>query len=403
MADADPIEPLTTNISELRIHQHQGDLVILRFENLARKNDSTWKTRAKAVPGTGTEGIKLIDSKRYSFRQLYSTLLPLASQQVNRLAELLVPADLRRDPILQLKLLSELQDEIDYNLDKIRDNAYVAIVESSPAALSSDGVIREQESFRLFLLEDIENEFLDLLGSTFRHASELIRMLGLSAEVSISNIGITRENVLEYTNRLDFKIMSLQHSLSHTDLDNSDHVIAHIDSAHHRTLLLIQDELAIPARLPSLPQIDPRFQVAKLVIPITKLSKLFFLKLLRREMDIRYPRPLPTGAYPETAVLHELPSMAVHQLQMILISLTDSYLPEGQAGHLSLRALGDNLCLGAYALKTCFRRYLVAVNCFLDTRGGMATQKTWFRTWDTLITLAIHNLVDAVELFRQDQ
>ncbi|KAH9460671.1 hypothetical protein MJO28_003626 [Puccinia striiformis f. sp. tritici] len=288
MADADTLQPLSTNAAELRRHQHQGDLVILGFENLARKYDKRSNTRAKPVPGTATEGIKLIDSKKYSLCQLYSTFLPLASQQINRLADLLVPADLRRDPLSQLKLLAELQTEIDYNLEKIRDNAYMAIIESSPES-AGDSFIMEQESFRLFLLNDIENEFLDLLVSTFRHARELIHMLGFSAEIYYSHTGITRDDVLEYTNRLDFKIQSMQHSLSHTDFDNSDHVIANIESALRSILLLIHDELAIPARLPSLPQTDPRFQVAKLAIPIIKLSKLFFVKLSGHEMDIWYP------------------------------------------------------------------------------------------------------------------
>ncbi|KAI7950123.1 hypothetical protein MJO28_008944 [Puccinia striiformis f. sp. tritici] len=380
-------------------HSHQADSVIEGFADLLDKcksiGHSTFQ-RSRKIPNQ--PGIK----KKATF-QLHSSILPGLRSQIVTISDLTDPDDLSKAPGSQLKLISDVQSELNHTLDQII-SATSILYAQPPDPLTipgNDGHLEERKYFRLnnflhyladFLLEDI--------GPVCSASSELIEKLKLSTDPDQFKSDVfvvwVREDLLERKSDFLASIDGVIQWLTGTDFD-----IVQLDWKNE---ILVLDELLETIGDLTGYSVDPTeynslIPLAKLVIPLIKLSRIFFNKLSVQEMN---RKPLPM--YTKTCS-HSLNSMASS-----LGDVIDDLSEIASLLRYDLRTPAADTCQslidGVQSLQDRLKSSLALIRThFLpiipDTKNFPIQNyyKAWFATWQTMFTVAGDNLSKAAEGF----
>ncbi|KAI7950152.1 hypothetical protein MJO28_008973 [Puccinia striiformis f. sp. tritici] len=150
------------------------------------------------------------------------------------------------------------------------------------------------------------------------------------------------------------------------------------------------------------PPNEALLDLAKLLIPIIKISRLFFQKLSTRGMDRKQ--------FPKFTQMcsHELNTMAVSP-QCVADELGKVDQTFRDADRAYPGATFSRLIEQVQVIETQFKEVLLLILLhFLpiisETENEFLSQnyfKTWFTTWKTLLTIAITNFVDAAEVHQE--
>ncbi|KAI9625548.1 hypothetical protein KEM48_010810 [Puccinia striiformis f. sp. tritici PST-130] len=389
--------------------KHRGDLVILGFENLISKHGQTITKKSATEMARGEPRlmpIKLINSQRDCLIELYSYLLPLLSRQMRCLYELLLGIDSHEEPGSQLKLILDLQPELDHTLGHIRSTTAVASRELSSIPPGRVG-IDSYKSVILDHLRDIEEDLLPKFPASFRKFGHLIIQLDLSSEIFEGQADSDTDTYLEHTkDGICSEIPMIVDCLRDFDYDNSDVVTDNIGCTlrslmhwkRRKYLLALSQE-----------DIDLRVQIAQSAIPVSKLARLFFRTLSRRELITEHISPFSERLTKELTILQDLPGKIVDELYEVMDILVKSDGSTTNVLRRSTRDLASQFFLQARLIKKNFRRSLIALDMFISfipNNSGFRDRKyfrTWFRSWDTLFTLAINRMLDNIEILSDEE
>ncbi|POW18850.1 hypothetical protein PSHT_05308 [Puccinia striiformis] len=309
--------------------QHQGDLVILGFENLISKYDQrTSQTPAFQTPLSETRRqIKLMNSKKDSLTRLYRHLLPLAQRQIRRLSELLVRIDSDEEPGSQLKLVFELQPELDHVLDQIcaiREAAFLEALSDSHSSGAEDP--GEHANLRLAGLNGISCNLLPKLVTYFREFCDLIKQTKFSSSGATNN---------------------------HTDINSSKTSVIGLRDQISNTLHATEGTniCTDPGLLSR--EHDPA-PLVKAAIPVLKLTRLFFKKISHPDMVIELQYPISDYAHKELKILRDLPGIVVSGLAELFDILRKPFIITWTALRLSTQAHPDQPYGIVENIKICF-------------------------------------------------
>ncbi|POW23055.1 hypothetical protein PSHT_00548, partial [Puccinia striiformis] len=369
--------------------KHRGDLVILGFENLISKHGQTITKKSATEMARGEPRlmpIKLINSQRDCLIELYSYLLPLLSRQMRCLYELLLGIDSHEEPGSQLKLILDLQPELDHTLGHIRSTTAVASRELSSIPPGRVGI----DSYKSVILDHLRDIEEDLLPN-----SAILSYNSISpSEIFEGQADSDTDTYLEHTkDGICSEIPMIVDCLRDFDYDNSDVVTDNIGCTlrslmhwkRRKYLLALSQE-----------DIDLRVQIAQSAIPVSKLARLFFRTLSRRELITEHISPFSERLTKELTILQDLPGK-------ISDGSTTNVLRR------STRDLASQFFLQARLIKKNFRRSLIALDMFISfipNNSGFRDRKyfrTWFRSWDTLFTLAINRMLDNIEILSDEE
>ncbi|POW15895.1 hypothetical protein PSTT_01845 [Puccinia striiformis] len=303
-----PTEVVTSKPSVAQEYLDQGDLIVQRFKSLRRKCHRKYDKRPHRV----YDEVIPIDTLRLNrdlLHRLASTLLPLLGTQIARLSLLLNPISLLERTSSQFKLVLDHQLVLDQTLDQIISVFHTICPDRESAPVEpNDQHFQEFKSFRLHGLNScMELPLFANLLDCFRGSYELIQHLDLSTKK------YKHHNELAYTIKscagwLDFCQTSINDVIqwitgSEIDIIQGDwsEELGDIEETLEKFSIMIHSTISIhkhlihPPREPSgdqseEPHSEGAIRLAKLVIPIVKLSRLFFNTLPTGRMNgIKFP------------------------------------------------------------------------------------------------------------------
>ncbi|KAH9462939.1 hypothetical protein MJO28_008932 [Puccinia striiformis f. sp. tritici] len=378
-------------------HSHQADSVIGGFADLLDKCDSVRHSTFQRSPKIPDQpGIK----KKATF-QLHSSILPGLRSQIVTLSDLTDPDDLSKAPGSQLKLISEVQSELNHTLDQMI--LAISILHAQPPDSSimgsNDGHLEECKYFRLNnFLHGLADFLLVDIGPVCAASSKLIGKLKLITDPDQFNSDVyvvrVREDLLERKSDFLASIDGVIQWLTGTDFD--------IVQLGWKNEILVLDELLETIRDLTGYSVDPTeynslIPLAKLVIPLIKLSRIFFNKLSVQGMN---RKRLPMYS-----------KMCSHSLNSMASSLGDVIDDLSEIASLlryDLRTPAADTCQslidGVQSLQDRLKSSLALIfTHFLpiipDTENFPIQNyyKAWFATWQAMFTVAGDNLSKAAE------
>ncbi|KAA1065584.1 hypothetical protein PGT21_004142 [Puccinia graminis f. sp. tritici] len=400
--------------------RQQGDLVIQGYKDLADKtgsfldkHDERYRASVSRTLASVQNAVS-IDQPQLKKRllvKLQSSLLPQLQQQIITTLRLTNPYDLTKDPGSQFKCILEVQAELNPILDQIFSTTDVLCPEPlpSPSIRTNDQYLKELKPFRIYgLYHHLMAFFLEQIHHVFSESSDLIQQLKLATKKYQGKVDLA--SARDYLNEEGDHCLELIESAINW-LEGSEFDVVQIDWRNEKRGIDEQLQELLGMINPTTPLneennpsgtqplSEPVVNLAKSVLPVIKLCRLFFNKLSERGMN-RKRLPLFT-------------TMCSYQLDLI------SRLAEEIDGNLGrilkiLRAADtivdenttESLTKTVKALETHFETPLLLILLhFLpiipDTVGNPVQNyfKEWFAIWNTQFTLAIKNLLDAIESY----
>ncbi|KAI9622013.1 hypothetical protein H4Q26_015451 [Puccinia striiformis f. sp. tritici PST-130] len=259
------------------------DLISEAFDNLKTKYDerSNWPCFSSILPldrATWQAGIN----------QLESNLLPSLRSQLLDLKRKLQRSDLRRNEGTRLDQISHLQSELDQTLHQIV--SFAAIVRRRTLFSPADTDDRHSEELKAFRFQGLQSRVKDLTGTLsnlFANSSGVVRSLKLSPHEYVRPTHqLNHRRVIYGTNQafdmINRTIKWLQGHEFCNIREDWDRFVPDLNSVLRKLTMIsasIDDVVDNDYLTRDLSQ--PEIQVAQSAIPVTKLSRLFFTKLLR--------------------------------------------------------------------------------------------------------------------------
>ncbi|KAA1073513.1 hypothetical protein PGT21_014328 [Puccinia graminis f. sp. tritici] len=326
-----------------------------------------------------------------------SSLLPLLKGQINSLSLALGPASLRNQPVPNLSLVSNIQPEIDDNLEQIKALLAALCPEHPTLPNQTDDYGLQQFKFcRLYRLKIYCEVTLSCeMCEIFQAANELIQQMGFTSKPPIHDYTPDIESI---KNRL------------HGSVSRASDTIKMMADCFQASELVIAQQLWTSQRL----EVENQFRsivknlnrstdsdgkylrqsvirLAKLSLPIFKLCKIFFAKLSER--GLAHERlPVHTEISSEQVeVLAQSADLVAKDLQEL-----KDYL--GLANQQDGDATSDGFLRIVQSLRNRFEAPLSAVlihfiPSIADTYGlhHQKYYQNWCLTWHNLMALAVHN------------
>ncbi|KAA1100765.1 hypothetical protein PGTUg99_025243 [Puccinia graminis f. sp. tritici] len=371
----------------------QGDLAIKGFELLSAHLFHWPSTFTRDTPADLSIG--RLRSKKDIHTQLHSSLLPLLRQHLNSIAEALDDLiELRRDPAPKIQRVLELQP----NLHRILDQIIRTLDEIIPGKIAepsqtNDQHFEEFKTYRLYGLDDCIRDRLEFGIINFLSNSRgIIEELKLPARKRFpASIG----GLCFFNSAFNQTIKWLKGSELHIIPDLWEIPIRDTYEAHEEYFRLTHPE-ADP------PMSHAAIQLARSIIPIIKLSKLFFQKLLREGLMERKQVPLFTEMCSHQMYsLHKSSEEYGESVMSLVFRLEDAHLyPPADTS--------SSLIQNIQALSSHFQSYVSLAELYMTPLfpdiNGVSAQiyfKTWFITWNTLFLTATQNAIQAANVFAQ--
>ncbi|KAI9605802.1 hypothetical protein H4Q26_004170 [Puccinia striiformis f. sp. tritici PST-130] len=326
-----------------------------------------------------------------------------------KLSTALSPNDLRKEPGSALKLISSIQSDLVQTFDQIRSVVCNISIDSNPNASPIESV-GQHLHFRLHDLEPrYTRDVLRDLHKLWYGFHELIRSMEITtkkyAATDINGAAISRWTMKHATSCLE-RIDWMIECLAGSDFDmvqydwprkmhGMDGMLSQLLDLINPPTMMSEGNLPLPAEQPhSEHLINLRIELAKSVITIIKLSKLFFNKLSKRGLNMKR-LPLNLGmSFDELADLSRSAEYIARGFGYIVECLRDGAEVLRIVFIEAIRLLGRR-----------FKKYmsiiLLHVVPLVPKTDSFPVQdyfRTWFATWYDQLTLAIQNYEFAVNL-----
>ncbi|KAA1105982.1 hypothetical protein PGT21_025512 [Puccinia graminis f. sp. tritici] len=400
---------------------HQGDLVIQGFRSLVIQ----WDSYSVWLPGrTSIEeraGMSSVMSKEDLLSSLQSSILLILQRQILSLSLALMPSHLQKEPGKNLKLLLQSQSALDHSLRQIE--CIIDILCPQHLGIpnrTDDQHLKALKSFRLYGLKSKFSKLLSQeLLNIFRKAPELIQQLNLSTDQNPINqtddptchpSGFSAERTLislaEHTLPALDMAESMVDWLKGSDLDLAQEywnfklvTLDELVRLCKEMCVVMGNEKSAGNQLVR----EPVIRLARLVIPIIKLSRLFLYKLSRRGINQRRLCLLYSEmSSDQIESLSQAAGNITRDLLQLLILFTRA---DTAYGAVSSQQFTEK----AQTLKDSFENPLLLSILYIlpliPETDGSPTQdsyRDWLVTWNTLRILAIHNFINCAKSFEND-
>ncbi|KAI9630037.1 hypothetical protein KEM48_012320 [Puccinia striiformis f. sp. tritici PST-130] len=395
-------------------HRQQADQAIEAFKSLISKYDPYCDEHPGRTSVQEALSAKQVKVKRVLINLLQSSLLPLLHQQFTTLSLSLPPFDFSEEPVSQLKYILQIHSELDNTLDQIV--SVISAVCPDPLYASNrtdDQHLNEFKSYRLHGLKKKFHEMMtDEVCQIFHQAVQLIQQTKPSTETPVDQAytdslrGCLREETFRTCDSID----SIVNWLRGSELDIAqgpwkdelieiDKILAELMALINPPIIALQNE-----NQPTTSKLarQPVIHLAKLVIPLFKLSRLFFNKLSRRGMN-RNRLPLYTKMCSSQIESLEVSTVNVKcdlADMMRVLKLADTAY--GAASSQDFIDVAENLDSRFESTLLLVSLYFLPLIPDSLSFSDHDHFKIWFVDWNTQFTLATNNFKNLAKLFETD-
>ncbi|KAH9454362.1 hypothetical protein KEM48_003615 [Puccinia striiformis f. sp. tritici PST-130] len=389
-------------------HQQKGDLVIEVFKNLIEEYETDDELSSPTGIRSKPMSTKTIKSKKALLRKLETRLLPSLDQQIKSLPELSQSIS-----DLHLDLILKSQSEFKNTLQEIGETKYWLCCRSCSPFESNDSGLEEIKSYRIYVLScKIELDLMPTICQTFERYKELLeqRMIANSTGKSLPDQsyqkGSNRMEVVNLTSITSQEINATIELIQGSDFDNLQYRwpsrLSAIDSGLEEFLILIHEVENEPMDCPNSTQIDPSVKVAKSILVLIKLSRIFFQRISsvtsqinkephqQQQQQQQQQQCFSNLSSAQLSTLGELPKDFTAILQDILQPLQNSPMTEEESMIEELSTLIEEI-------KTSFTSGLDVVN---QLAINMDYFRVWSETWKSSFDISIHNLTQISESYQ---
>ncbi|KAA1092705.1 hypothetical protein PGT21_011759 [Puccinia graminis f. sp. tritici] len=375
--------------------RHQADLAIQGFRRLLEDVESrpTSSPRDRSI-------IHPLCSKKELLTELGSSLLPLLKQQVASLTQALEDPDmLRQDPGPTLELILEIQPKLAQNWDQIiRTMNHIMPLEGPQPDPAIDQNLKEFKPYRLRNLATSIRGDLKMQLQYFLSSSRLV----------IEEIELTRDHRATSIGCDSYELdNSIDSALEWSKVSELDLLNGCWEGALLQTNAGLKDLLFI-VHLNYRPISRPIAQLAKSFIPLLKLTKLFFNKLLRLGLTIKADVQSYTEMSTAQLLLFERSAQAI--ARSISASVGRLIEPEvedrAQISQELIHQISQELIHQLKSLSPLFQSVLLLLNLYIiplvpnnKLSSAQIPFKAWLVTWYTLFFKATNNAINAANSF----
>jgi len=333
-------------------------------------------------------------SRRDIFADLHSNLLPLLHQQLSDLSAAV--HGLRNEPVSQLGFIRNLQTEVVQTLRQTA-NATTSLIDYEELSwpVRNDQHFKELKPFRLQLLNDC---YLEMLGRGLREWFLYCHLVIEKLQYAPPNQQRTpgsHSGRDEIPVRPPYHLAPVLRAISLSKASEL-HLLKDLWIPYVKNIGIECDRLLFLIHRTTSREGSTRFGrqvilLAKSMVPIFKLSRLFFDKLLREGMGKR-DVPVFTGMCSHQLLTLETAPSCTETLISRLLRVVQAAQMRGPA----------NTCKEAMAalkeLWTAFPSYVLLAHFYIvplfpDIQGWSSEIgiKAWLTDWDTLFNITIHN------------
>ncbi|WAQ91529.1 hypothetical protein PtA15_14A413 [Puccinia triticina] len=375
------------------LDHHKTDLVMQGF-NCLSAHQFHWPSSIPSDIPTDIS-IERLRSKRDIHDHLHSTLLPQLKHQLRIISEALDnPADLRKEPCSKLQLILDTQHTLHRTLDQIIRAVDEIIPGIVPEPIqTNDQHFQELKCYRLHGLDEAIRSRLRIdLINYFDTSSSIIEKIKLSKN---KHPGRINYNSIVVNRSIDLAIKWLKGSELHIIPNLWVDATQNIYSAYSEYFNMFRPHLE-----PMMSQ--PATQLSRSVLPIIKLSKLFFDKL-EREAKRQKQAPLFTEmSSHQLNFLHQSAEELGDAVMNLIFDLedADTHPPADTSSYL-IRNIG--------MLSKLFQPYVHLAELYIAALfpdiNGLSSQtyfRSWFVSWNTMFLTASHNAIQAANAFAQN-
>ncbi|OAV92561.1 hypothetical protein PTTG_12563 [Puccinia triticina 1-1 BBBD Race 1] len=390
-------DPLERLIKEL---QQEEDVVIQGFNGLFNKCKACVDHEPMRAHPTFNRETPYIDQMKLISNCLHSSILPELRDQFKAILPFLEPSEIHTEPGSRCKLILEIQSQLDQTVDQTI-SAYNSLFSEGviPPDQTNDQLLKETKNYRLFGLHLGIKALLSNLGYCFHQSSMLLAESGISITRRTGRVESTRKSNLQSASLCEAILKAVFTWSKGSEWDTV------LDSWRFSTRASIFDNLLdyIHQRITSasnpqeepllIPPLDERnISLAKLLIPILKLSKIFICRFSKIGMS---DQPLP-----------HFTEMCTHQLESLLnlpprahanLASLHSLLTEN---HLTREAFNRRFDAKIGLLLAQFRSVSLDLMFYviplIPDKDGFPVQneyKTFLATWNTQWLTATQNAI----------
>ncbi|KAH9457414.1 hypothetical protein Pst134EA_021291 [Puccinia striiformis f. sp. tritici] len=398
------------NLDPSEIHQHwpQGDLVREGFNRLAIKCDIRNDTRADSLSTTPPAvSLNPVNYKKAFLNQLETDLLPLLRSLLEHFSFLLDPFVLQVLPGPALKLILQTQSALKVTLNNSKSMFYTLCPErvGRICKQTDDQHDEELKIFRLSGLDSLLTDILTDLCSVCTASSELIWQLGLSTEtcnqpedLTDTRARLTRE-ICRSKIHINWTIRWLKGSeleLVQQDWTNQfDEIDVVLNDITKRANLASNNEqndqsLGADEWTDPNPPSQLALQIAQSLIPVIKLTRLFFKKSYEWARSKKFPLFTKMSSDQHQDIAGSASHCAGYLIDFHLTLVFDP-----DPVDLSSMDFAKSAKMIQASLQTVL--FLFVLHFIPDEFPAQDNFKEWLIDWFTTFNLAMHNFIKKLE------
>ncbi|OAV89930.1 hypothetical protein PTTG_11822 [Puccinia triticina 1-1 BBBD Race 1] len=387
------------------LDHHQANLVIRGFKRLYVHKFE----RANRVPMKIKTDISIdyLRSKRDIHTRLHSIILPQLDQEFQAISQVLYNLDeFRKEPGSKLQLILDMQPEISRTLDQLVCAIDELIPGNTPApSQTNDQHFQEFKGYRMYRLDEAIRQRLRLdVLKYFNYSKHIIQELVLPARgypYSIYDISA------DLNRSIDQAITWLKGS----ELQIISHLWEEglIDGSRRFAPFDEYFSLFHPPQESNLLSPTPEITISKLatplgksMIPILKLTKLFFDKLASKGMKDEQAPLFTEMSSDQLNFLHDSAEDVGEFVSNLMDILGDADMdsPDDISSRLVDEIEKLSKLFQAYVPLAAF--YLTPLFPDIDGVSSQTYFRSWFTTWNTLFFTATHNAIQAAHAFEEE-
>ncbi|PLW04440.1 hypothetical protein PCASD_26376 [Puccinia coronata f. sp. avenae] len=399
--------------------EKQESLIFAGFVRLMRQLSlSTY--RGTETTAIGIDEDVSIDQKKELLTRLHSFLLPLLERQITNLLDLLDPFDLQEETASKFQLILDIQSALEDTMGELQSLLYTfcpELVRRPRSHYMNDQHLKELKKLQLKGLDQYfrRNDLHFHLSAVFAQSNLIIQELRLSSipscsSPSLPSIPRARKFLIDHTSSSRKMIQSMIDWLAASELQHIQDLwlneVSSIDRALVDCLVLINssdteehnNQTSESVIEPSAvnPRIKPVIQVAKSLIPVIKLSRMFLKKLSERAMNASR---LPSFTEMDSDQLDRLSGTAT-QVRLSLDHILRTLKSTERRNHDGFTVMSYATAIQRDLQDALLHVVLHFVPRIPETQGfhGQNHYRTWFIVWLTQFKLAIQNLIDVTEV-----
>ncbi|KAA1073589.1 hypothetical protein PGT21_016805 [Puccinia graminis f. sp. tritici] len=373
----------------------QADLIIREFERLQDYDfDSPTDTLIDISIGR-------LRSKKDLLTRLDSSLLPQLQQQCTSLSGLLRrPNHLKNNPASMFKQISQIQANLRLTFSQIVQTLNEVFPGKIPEPCQrNDQHFKELKIYRLHRFNDsLRGNIPNRLQLLFEDSITFIDNFKLSTARR------SDENEFAYL-KIDEEIQLTIRYLKGSELSLIWELWKDLIKMSHYELEYLLDQMdpirPLNQERKSLLS-QPSIQLGRSILPIFKLSRLFFKKLYRQNVNKEGTELFTEMCSNQLFFLHKSMDKIRDEISDLLAYVLDANRPApGATSSAIIQALKELIKL--------FQSYLSPINLYVlpnmfPNRTDLSRQtdlRDWFVTWTTSFLVASHNAIQAAELFAE--